>query len=88
LQEAAHSEMVATGQLVTVDHSVRVIVKVWMVSKLGEEDVTKVAEASKPIGKKKKHAKMSVGIGIKTSGDVERRGTCSVRTQEVIQHVI
>jgi hypothetical protein len=31
---------------------------------------------------------MSVGIGIKTSGDVERRGTCSVRTQEVIQHVI
>jgi hypothetical protein len=97
LQEAAHSEMVATGQLVTVDHSVRVIVKVWMVSKLGEEDVTKVAEASKPIAKrveamsdrqKKKHAKMSVGIGIKTSGDVERRGTCSVRTQEVIQHVI
>jgi hypothetical protein len=38
LQEAAQSEMVATGQLVTVDHSVRVIVKVWMVPELGEEE--------------------------------------------------
>jgi hypothetical protein len=45
--------MVATGQLVTVDHFVRVIVKVWMVPELGEEeDATKVAEASRPRAKR------------------------------------
>jgi hypothetical protein len=59
LQEAAQSEMVATGQLVTVDHSVRVIVKVWMVPELGEEeegeeDETNVAEASRPNAKRAK----------------------------------
>jgi hypothetical protein len=57
LQEAAQSEMVATGQLVTVDHSVRVIVKVWMVPALGEEeeeDETNVAEASRPSAKRAK----------------------------------
>jgi hypothetical protein len=54
--------------------------------------VTKVAEASKLIAKmvkamsnrqKNKQAKMSVGVGLKTSGYVEREHTCSVRTEQV-----
>lgn len=48
MQEAAQSETVATGQLVTVDHSVRVMVKVWTVWPLAEEDAAKVAEPSRP----------------------------------------
>jgi hypothetical protein len=68
LQEAAQSEMVATGQLVTVDHSVRVIVKVWMVPELreGEEDATKVAEASRPNAKRAE---------VISNGQIIRKGT-------------